>query len=46
MGSNALPAPLQNPSIRLHTPNGFQIEIVRGFDPETLKKLILTVQSL
>jgi hypothetical protein len=30
----------------LFTPNGYRIEVGRGFNPTTLKQLINTVQSL
>ena len=44
--STNLPIPVPGSNLSLFTPNGYKVEVGIGFDPTTLKQLILTVQSL
>jgi hypothetical protein len=44
--SPSLPVPVTRSNLSLFTSNGYKVEVGIGFDPGTLKQLILTVQSL
>jgi hypothetical protein len=44
--SSSLPVPINRSNLNLFTSNGYKVEVGIGFDPATLKQLILTVQSL
>jgi hypothetical protein len=44
--SSSLPVPVTRSNLSLFTSNGYKVEVGVGFDPTTLKQLILTVQSL
>ena len=44
--SSNLPVPVNHAALRLHTPNGFWIDIAGSFDPNVLKQLIFTVQQI
>ena len=44
--SSSLPVPVTRSNLSLFTSNGYKVEVGIGFDPTTLKQLILTVQSL
>ncbi len=44
--SSSLPVPVTKSNLSLFTSNGYKVEVGIGFDPITLKQLILTVQSL
>ena len=44
--SSNLPVFAGKSALNLFTPNGFRIEVTSGFDPATLKRLIITVQAL
>lgn len=44
--SSSLPMPVTRSNLNLFTSNGYKVEVGIGFDPSTLKQLILTVQSL
>jgi hypothetical protein len=44
--SSTLPVAVPRSNLSLLTSNGYKVEVGIGFDPTTLKQLILTVQSL
>lgn len=44
--STNLPVAVPGSNLSLFTANGYKVEVGIGFDPTTLKQLILTVQSL
>lgn len=41
-----LPVPVSYAPLRLHTPNGFSIDVSGGFDPCVLRQLIAAVQQV
>jgi hypothetical protein len=41
-----LPVPISYAPLRLHTPNGFSIDVSGGFDPIVLRQLIAAVQQI
>ena len=45
LSSNS-PVPVNHVALRLHTPNGFRIDVAGSFDPNVLKQLIFTVQQI
>ena len=44
--SSNLPVPISYAPLRLHTPNGFSIDVSGGFDPCVLRQLIAAVQQV
>ncbi len=41
-----LPVPVNRATLKLHTPNGFCIDVPGNFDPHMLRQLIATVTAL
>jgi hypothetical protein len=41
-----LPVPVNQATLKLHTPNGFCIDVLGNFDPHVLRQLIATVKVL
>jgi hypothetical protein len=44
--SSNLPVPVNQATLKLHTPNGFCIDVPGNFDPHVLRQLIATVKVL
>lgn len=41
-----LPVPVNQTALKLHTPNGFVIDVAGNFDPHVLRQLIATIKAL
>ncbi len=44
--SSNLPLAVNHPELRLHTPNGYRIDVPDSFDTNVLKQIIVAVQQL